>query len=122
MGMAKRSLLVRARLFGGILRRLFLHAFRPGYVRGQLQARKGECLRCGACCQMAWRCTFFHEPDGRPACKFYSNYRYPNCVNYPIDDRDIADRNLVFPDRPCGYSWAPDGGPGQAGTLSCRRP
>lgn len=29
----------------------------------------------------------------------------PNCVIFPIDHRDIADRNLVAPDIPCGYYW-----------------
>jgi len=96
---------VRLSLLFGIFRRLRLQVFRPAYVRAQLAARQGECQRCGACCQMAWRCTFLHQPDGKPACAFYKYYRYPNCVNFPIDDRDIADRDLVSPDRTCGYHW-----------------
>ena len=105
MSVTKPPLYVRLKLFWGIPRRLFLHVFRSGYVRARLSARRGECQRCGACCQMAWRCSFFHQPDGKPACKFYSRYRYPNCVNFPIDARDIADRDLVSPDKPCGYHW-----------------
>ena len=109
MGVIKVPFHIRVKLFGGILRRLYLHAFRPGYVRARHRERQGECQRCGACCQMAWECTFFHQPDGKPACKFYSRYRYPNCVNFPIDARDLADRDLVSPDRPCGYHWLSEG-------------
>jgi hypothetical protein len=40
-----------------------------------------------------------------------------NCRVFPIDERDLADRDLVLPDRECGFSFAragserEDGGP-----------
>ena len=96
---------VRVKLFAGVLRRMFLQTFRRGYVRASLAARQGQCARCGACCQMTWRCPFFHAPDGQPACKSYKIHRLPNCITFPIDARDLADRDLVAPDSRCGYSW-----------------
>lgn len=99
---------VRVSLFRGVFRRLLLTLFRPAYVRSQLARREGECQRCGACCQLAWQCPRFHDPEGLPSCRMYGRFRPPNCGNFPIDSRDIADRDLVCPNTPCGYSWARD--------------
>jgi len=55
---------------------------------------------------LVWRCRFFHEVDGLPACRLYTGYRPQNCSNFPIDQHDLADRNLVSPQVPCGFSWA----------------
>lgn len=93
----------------GVFRRLRLTLFQPGYVRAQRALRQGECIRCGACCQLGWHCPRFHDGDGLPACRFYGRFRPPSCHNFPIDQRDIADRNLICPGQPCGYSWPDDG-------------
>ena len=47
---------------------------------------------------------WLHE-DGRSTCRLYTVYRLPNCCTFPIDARDLADRDLVAPDIPCGYFW-----------------
>lgn len=99
------SFSVRALLFAGVLRRWLLHTFRRGYVRSQLAARQGACARCGACCQMTWRCMFYHAPGDQPMCKSYTTCRLPNCINFPIDERDLADRDRVAPGSQCGYHW-----------------
>ena len=96
----------RLKLIWGTPRRLFLNVFRPGYVRSSLAKRSGECRRCGACCRLVRRCRYFHDDDGIPACRLYAGYRPPNCSKFPIDRRDLADRDLVSPIEPCGFLWA----------------
>lgn len=96
---------LRLKLIWGTPRRLIWNLLRPRYVKKQLAEREGECRRCGACCQLVWKCVHFTEENGLPSCKIYSTFRPPNCSNFPIDHRDIADRNHVFPHIPCGFSW-----------------
>jgi hypothetical protein len=105
MSSPKITFRLRLELFLGALRRLRLTVFRPGHVRARRAQRQGECRRCGACCQLAWKCPRFHDPDGLPSCRMYGRFRPPNCGNFPIDQRDIADRNLICPNEPCGFSW-----------------
>jgi len=50
------------------------------------------------------RCIYFFEENGLPACRLYK-LRLPNCSKFPLDCRDLADRDLIAPDKPCGYSW-----------------
>lgn len=99
---------IRVLLLRGVLRRLFLNVFRPAYVRRSLSLRSGECRRCGVCCHLvANKCGALHlHADGNSTCRLYGVYRLPNCCTFPIDPRDISDRNLVAPPNlPCGYSW-----------------
>ncbi len=102
----KNPWLVRLKLLWGTPRRLFWNVCRPGYVRVSLAQRSGACRRCGTCCRLVWRCRYYHEDDGLPACRLYAGYRPPNCSNFPLDTRDLADRDLVSPNQPCGFSWA----------------
>lgn len=97
---------LRLRLIWGTPRRLIWNLFRPKYVQRKLAERTGKCLRCGACCQLVWKCPHFTIADDLPSCKIYSLFRPPNCSNFPIDHYDLADRNEVLPDVACGYSWA----------------
>ena len=101
---------VRLILLRGVVRRFFLNIFRPAYVRQSTSRRQGECVRCGVCCHLvANKCARLHlHPDGHSECRYYTFYRLPNCCTFPIDPRDLADRNLIEPDRPCGYSWPSD--------------
>lgn len=101
------TLRVRVTLLRGVIRRYFLNVFRPGHVRASLARRTGECKRCGVCCHLvANKCGALHlHPEGHSTCRLYEVYRLPNCRTFPIDPRDLADRNLVAPHVPCGYSW-----------------
>lgn len=94
------------KLVWGTPRRLFWNLCRPGYVRASLAQRLGKCRRCGVCCRLVWRCSCFFYDNGVPACRIYARFRPPNCSMFPIDHRDLADRDLVAPNEPCGYSWA----------------
>ena len=93
------------RLRWGTYRRLYLNIFRPGYVRASLAQRQGECLRCGTCCYLLRRCVLLKSDNGLPACNVYP-VRTPNCRYFPIDPRDLGDRDIVAPHTPCGFSWA----------------
>ena len=106
MSFLKKILSLRPKLLLGTPRRFLWSVCRPGYVRASLAKRQGECRRCGACCRLAWRCRYYYLDDGVPSCKIYNWFRFPNCINFPIDHRDLADRDLISPDTPCGYSWA----------------
>jgi hypothetical protein len=105
MKQKKKTLKHRAKLFKGTIRRLFLNTFRRGYVQKSLAQRRGECLRCGACCELVWRCHYFHHENGVPACRLYNGYRPANCRNFPINPPDIADRDFVSPNKSCGFWW-----------------
>lgn len=101
---AKLSVWGRLRLLLGRPRRLFINLFRPGYVRASLARRRGECRRCGACCQMGAYCRHLkYGADGLAECARYQKWRTANCRNFPIDARDLAERDLVAPDTPCGF-------------------
>ncbi len=69
----------------------------------QLKTRKGTCLRCGACCRFAVKCPFLKRLDtGLSVCKIYKNIPL-NCSNFPIDEEDLKERDLLMPDKPCGF-------------------
>jgi uncharacterized protein len=94
----------RLKLFRGKARRLYLALFRPGYLRAKLARRRGECRRCGACCQLGYRCGALRTQEAITACRFHK-YRPLNCRVFPIDERDLADRDLIAPGQPCGFRF-----------------
>ncbi len=105
MNIAKKILRFRFKLLWGTPRRLLWSICRPGYVSASLTRRHGKCRRCGTCCRLVWRCRFFHYDQGLPACKLYGHFRFPNCSHFPIDQRDLNDRDLVSPYTTCGFWW-----------------
>lgn len=98
---------IRLILLIGVLRRFFLNLFFRRYVRESLARRAGECKRCGVCCHLvANKCGALRlYKTGQSVCRLYHIYRLPNCITFPIDPRDLADRDLISPDSPCGYFW-----------------
>jgi hypothetical protein len=97
----------RLALTWGKFRRAYLITFRPEWVRRSLARRIGECRRSGACCQLAVYCHSLDGPKGRTACSIYL-HRGPNCSLFPIDERDLRDRDRIMPDEPCGYRFIPE--------------
>lgn len=83
--------------FTNKVRRLFLCAFRPQYVERQEAARGGECVQCGKCCKLVFKCPFLGGTDDNPRCMVYEGRPKP-CQAFPIDRRDLADVNFQ-----CGY-------------------
>jgi hypothetical protein len=94
----------RAVLTWGKLRRFYLLTFRPVYVEESLKRRVGACQRTGSCCKLAFTCPWLRLLEYLPFCSHYAR-RPRNCMTFPIDERDIRDRDIVSPHDPCGYSF-----------------
>ncbi|NQT52430.1 hypothetical protein HQ576_10285 [bacterium] len=97
----------RARLWWGKARRYYLGRLRPGYVKRQHERRRGECARCGACCQLGIYCWSLQNHQPVAECKRHTS-RPMNCRIFPIDERDLRDRDLIVSDVRCGYSFDDD--------------
>jgi len=84
--------------------------FNKKYIKENASKCQGECLRCGACCKLAFRkCPYLtFEANGKSACTKYNIFRTPNCVVFPIDHRDIRERDIISK-TPCGYSFQEQG-------------
>jgi len=93
-------------LLRGKVRRFFLAHTRRGreYIRRMEARRIGECRRCGACCKLVYRCPFLRFENGVAVCTIHK-VRPANCRIFPVDPRDLADRDKIAPDLPCGFSF-----------------
>ena len=93
---AKRSRAVedarfRARQAHGKLRRFVSANFRKQEVRDSLSLRRGECNRCGACCEILFKCPFLKKHyDGTTTCGIYED-RPNQCRLFPIEKRDLEE-------------------------------
>ncbi len=93
---AKRSRAVedakfRARQAQGKFRRFVAIKFRKEEVDAALALRRGECNRCGACCEILFKCPFLKKyQDGSTSCGIYEE-RFIQCRLFPIDKRDLAE-------------------------------
>ena len=101
-------------LFMGKTRRFFYGLFPNGYVKKQLENRQGECKRCGACCKLLFNCPFLDDSVTPCRCKIYGRTS-ANCRLFPLDERDLAERDLVAPDKPCGFYFKNGNGHGGNG-------
>ncbi len=102
----------RLRLAWGKIRRFYLGHFRPGYVESKTILRRGECLRCGACCMLLYTCPELEElADGNTHCRIHEE-RPKNCRIFPVDQTDLKDRDLVARDMDkgtCGFDFVESG-------------
>ena len=92
----------------GKLRRYYLVHFRPRYVAQSLARRQGDCQRSGACCHLLFTCPIYTSKP-LPTCRINS-HKPKVCKIFPIDERDLADRDIISPEVPCGYSFSPQAG------------
>jgi hypothetical protein len=99
---------LRSVLLWGKLRRFYLIRFRPAYVEASRKRRVGECHRTGACCNLLFTCPVLGMAEKTPSCGIYQR-RPGNCTTFPIDERDLHDRNIMNPWEPCGFSFSSDG-------------
>jgi hypothetical protein len=83
--------MLRARQAQGKLRRFVNFSLRRQDVIAALALRRGECNRCGACCELVFKCPFLKKhSDGTSTCGIYENR--PNlCRLFPIERRDIEE-------------------------------
>lgn len=86
----------------GKLGRFYHGHFQKAYVTRQLAIRKGACARCGTCCKLLFKCAMADQCEGGTKCRIY-RHRPVNCRIFPLNERDLAERDLLMPDRPCGY-------------------
>jgi hypothetical protein len=87
----------------GKVRRFCLSALRRDLVRNKVSRRRGECVRCGACCRLVFKCpALYYQEDGTAGCR-YHQLRPANCRVFPLDERDLAERDMVMPERSCGF-------------------
>jgi len=102
----KKKVAALAQLVQGKIRRFCLTLTPQGrnYIRHMEDHRAGECKRCGACCRIVIRCPFLKMEEGVAACAIH-RHRPPNCGIFPIDLRDLSDRDQIAPNIPCGYSF-----------------
>ena len=93
---AKRSRTVedtrfRARQAQGKLRRFVQVRFRKEEVIEALSLRRGECNRCGACCEILFKCPFLKKhDDNTTTCGIYED-RPNQCRLFPIERRDLEE-------------------------------
>ena len=81
----------RARQAQGKLRRFVNINFRKEEVIEALALRRGECNRCGACCEILFKCPFLKKhDDGTTTCGIYED-RPNQCRLFPIDRRDLEE-------------------------------
>lgn len=81
----------RARQVQGKLRRFVNTNFRKPEMVAALSLRRGECNRCGACCELLFKCPFLKKHrDGTSTCGIYEN-RPNSCRLFPIERRDIKE-------------------------------
>ncbi len=92
----------------GKVRRFTSTKFRKSYVDEQLKKRKGECLRCGTCCRLLFKCPMLIDnEDGSTSCRIHKK-KPENCDIFPLNQKCINERNLIQPLLPCGYSFDDD--------------
>jgi hypothetical protein len=81
----------RARQAQGKLRRFMSANFRKQEVVAALSLRRGECNRCGACCEILFKCPFLKKHlDGTTTCGIYED-RPNQCRLFPIEQRDLEE-------------------------------
>ncbi len=79
----------RARQAQGKLRRFVSANFRKQDVIDALALRRGDCNRCGACCEILFKCPFLKKhTDGTSTCGIYED-RPNQCRLFPIERRDL---------------------------------
>ena len=98
----------------GKLRRFYLVHLRPEYVRRSLARRVGHCNRTGACCRLMFTCPLLDERTVPVLCSIHES-KPAVCRIFPIDERDLWDRDLVMPGKSCGFSFIPETQPGTTG-------
>jgi hypothetical protein len=81
----------RARQAQGKVRRFVSANFRKEEVIASLALRRGECNRCGACCEILFKCPFLKKhDDGTTTCGIYED-RPNQCRLFPIEKRDLEE-------------------------------
>jgi hypothetical protein len=98
---------VRAKVAQGVgkLRRFALTTIQEKYIARMQKLRQGACKRCGLCCKLFFECPFLQNlADGGSRCRIHGR-KPDNCAFFPIDERDLRDRDSLGAAIPCGFSF-----------------
>jgi Fe-S-cluster containining protein len=69
--------------------RRYYYFFNKDEVAESIKERKGECKRCGLCCQASIRCPkLFYDENDFAMCKIHDN-KSDMCKMYPYNGRDF---------------------------------
>ena len=85
----------------GKVRRFFMIRFMPTRVSRQMSRRRGQCVRCGACCKLLFKCPFL---KGNHCIKYAK--RAKQCALFPMSPKD-----LKFLEHTCGFYFEEDRSP-----------
>lgn len=81
-------------------RRAYFALFHRAYIKKSVElTRQGDCHRCGACCELLYKCPFLgHDAKNLPYCRVYGDLRPGSCKNYPFDrvDSEIEQCGFKF--------------------------
>ena len=91
----------------GKIRRLFLSNLFHRRAAVDMARRRGHCNNCGACCQILFKCPAFKKTDSGGWCTIYDD-RPGVCALFPINEKDLRERDIVMPDRSCGFYFVKD--------------
>jgi hypothetical protein len=82
------------------MRRGYYGVFKKDYSAQTIaETRQGDCNRCGACCELVYRCPFLgKDAENSPYCRIYGGLRPANCHIYPFDalDSEIEECSYTF--------------------------
>jgi len=86
----------------GKIRRAVLVYLINDIAKRKLANRQGECHGCGACCELMFVCSWLDRTNGNALCRCYDS-RSKVCELFPLDERDLKDRDRANPKQKCGY-------------------
>ncbi|MBI2026737.1 MAG: YkgJ family cysteine cluster protein [Deltaproteobacteria bacterium] len=91
----------RAALFGKF-RRVYWSRFKDDKTDFFISQRKGDCTRCGNCCQIGYVCPAY---DTKSRLCTINKIKPLVCKLFPLTPLDIADRDSVSFNPQCGFYW-----------------
>lgn len=80
------------------IKRFFICHFKREVLTSSLKRRRGECLQCGRCCKLVYKCPFLIVGQSTMKCLIYNIGRPEQCRVFPLNTSDLADVNFR-----CGY-------------------
>jgi hypothetical protein len=98
---------IKAKVAQGVgkLRRFALTTVKEDYIARMQKLRQGSCRNCGLCCKLFFECPFLKTlADGSSRCRIHGR-KPDNCHFFPIDERDLQDRDSLGAAVACGYSF-----------------
>lgn len=88
------------------IRRPFYSIFKKEYIKKNLGRRKGECKKCGKCCEvmdiLSLKCKYFKEEKCTIFKDEYGKNVECDIHQYPFDEKD---KTITKKHTNCGFYW-----------------